>query len=275
MVVDWFTVAAQIVNFLILVWLLKRFLYQPILHAIDAREQRIAASLADAAAKEVEARTERDTFQRKNEAFDQQRAALLSQATDAARDERQRLLDEARLAADTLRGKRQEALQREHQRLSNEIAHRTRTEVFAIARQALTDLAGTSLEERMSAVFADRLRALDAEARQSLATSLQASTRTVRVRSAFELTETQRTMIQTALNETLGMDIQVRFDIAPEVISGIELATNGQKVAWSIADYLASLEHSVGELLEKRPEPEAKAGSRLESGAVVSPGERQ
>lgn len=130
----------QIVNFLILVWLLKRFLYQPILHAIDAREQRIAASLADAAAKEVEARTERDTFQRKNEAFDQQRAALLSQATDAARDERQRLLDEARLAADTLRGKRQEALQREHQRLSNEIAHRTRTEVFAIARQALTDL---------------------------------------------------------------------------------------------------------------------------------------
>ena len=61
MLVDWFTVAAQVVNFVILVWLLKRFLYQPILHAIDAREQRIALSLADAAAKEAEARTRRST----------------------------------------------------------------------------------------------------------------------------------------------------------------------------------------------------------------------
>jgi F-type H+-transporting ATPase subunit b len=51
MLIDWFTVGAQVLNFLILVWLMKRFLYQPILDAIDAREQRIAAELANAAAK--------------------------------------------------------------------------------------------------------------------------------------------------------------------------------------------------------------------------------
>ena len=275
MLVDWFTVGAQALNFLILVWLLKRFLYQPILDAIDAREQRIALSLADAAAKEAEARTERDAFRRKNEAFDQQRAARLSQAIDEAKTERQRLLDEARQAADVLRAKRQEALQREQQSLYDEIARRTRAEVFAIARKALTDLAGTSLEERMSEVFADRLRALDDEARQGLASSLKTSTHPVRVRSAFELTSEQRAAIQTALNETLAADIQVRFDTAPDVISGIELTTNGQKVAWSIADYLASLENSVGELLEKRSEPEAKAGSRPESGPAASPVETQ
>jgi len=275
MLVDWFTVAAQVVNFVILVWLLKRFLYQPILHAIDAREQRIALSLADAAAKEAEARTERDAFRSKNEAFDQQRAARLSQAIDEAKAERQRLLDEARQAADVLRAKRHEALQREQQSLYDEIARRTRAEVFAIARKVLTDLAGTSLEERMSEVFADRLRALDDEARQGLARSLKTLTHPVRVRSAFELTSEQRAAIRTALNETLAADIQVRFDTAPDVISGIELTTDGQKVAWSIADYLASLENSVGELLEKRSEPETKAGSRPESGPVASPGEAQ
>ena len=42
MLIDWFTVGAQALNFLILVWLMKRFLYKPILHAIDAREKRIA-----------------------------------------------------------------------------------------------------------------------------------------------------------------------------------------------------------------------------------------
>ena len=51
MLIDWFTVGAQAVNFLILVWLLRQFLYKPILNAIDAREKRIASELADANAK--------------------------------------------------------------------------------------------------------------------------------------------------------------------------------------------------------------------------------
>ena len=48
MLIDWFTVGAQALNFLILVWLMKRFLYKPILRAIDEREKRIASELADA-----------------------------------------------------------------------------------------------------------------------------------------------------------------------------------------------------------------------------------
>ena len=67
MLIDWFTVGAQALNFLILVWLMKRFLYKPILHAIDAREKRITAELADADAKKADAQQERDEFQHKNE----------------------------------------------------------------------------------------------------------------------------------------------------------------------------------------------------------------
>ena len=137
MLIDWFTVGAQALNFLILVWLLKRFLYKPILDAIDAREKRIAAELADADAKKAEAKKERDEFQHKNEEFDQQRAALLSKATDEANAERQRLLDEARQAADALSAKRQEALRNDAAHLNQAISRRTQQEVFAIARKAL------------------------------------------------------------------------------------------------------------------------------------------
>src|SRR5271169_3550305 len=98
MLIDWFTVGAQALNFIILVWLLKRYLYKPILDAIDAREKRIAAQLADADKKKADAQVERDEYQRKNEVFDQQRAALMSQATDEAKAERQNLLDDARKA---------------------------------------------------------------------------------------------------------------------------------------------------------------------------------
>ena len=153
MPIDWFTVIAQAVNFLILVWLLKRFLYKPILHAIDEREKGIATQLAAAEAKKAEAQKERDDFLHKDEAFDHERAALLKKATDVAATERQRLLDEARKDSDTLRVKRQEALRNEQRNLSQEIIRWTQKQVFAIARKTLADLATTSIEERMGEVF--------------------------------------------------------------------------------------------------------------------------
>ncbi len=265
MLIDWFTVSAQVVNFLILVWLMKRFLYKPILHAIDAREQRIAKELADADTTKTEAEKEREKFQKKNEEFDQQRDELLSKVKDEAKAVRQRLLDEARQAADALRAKRQDALKREQQSLNDEITRRTQEEVFAIARKTLTDLAGTTLEERMSEVFRRRLRELNDVAKEGLAKALKTSSDPALVRSAFELPAEQRASIQHALNETLSADIQVRFETAPDVISGIELTAKGRKVAWSIVDYLASLEKSVGELLKEQSKPQAKPEAKPEA----------
>ena len=265
MLIDWFTIIAQVVNFLILVWLLKRLLYKPILHAIDERERRIAKELADAESTKSEAVKEREKFHKKNEEFDRHRDELLSKAKGEVKEERQRLLDEARQAADALRAKGQDALKREQQGLNDEITRRTRSEVFAIARKTLTDLAGTTLEERMSEAFRRRLGELNNDAKQGFAKVLKTSSDPALVRSAFELPSEQRAAIQHALNETFSTEIQVRFEAAPEVISGIELTANGRKVAWSIADYLASLEKSVDELLKEKDKPQAKTEARPEA----------
>jgi F-type H+-transporting ATPase subunit b len=249
MLIDWFTVGAQALNFIILVWLLKRYLYKPILDAIDAREKRIAAELADADKKKAEAQRERDEFQRKSEAFDQQRAALLSKTTDEAKAERQRLFDDARKASDALNARHQESLQSDALGLNQAIRRRTQQEVFAIARKALTELAGANLEERMSEVFSQRLRKIDGKAKESLGAALRTATAPVLVRSAFDLPESQRAVVQKALNETFSLDVHIRFETLPDLISGIELSANGQKIGWSIAEYLASLEKGIGELL--------------------------
>ena len=281
MLIDWFTVGAQALNFIILVWLLKRFLYKPILDAVEAREKRIAAELADADAKKAEAQKERDEFQHKNEQFDQQRAALLSKATDEAKAERQRLIEEARKAADALSAKRQETLRTDAHNLNQAIRRRTQQEVFAIARKALTDLATASLEERMGEVFMRRLRTMDGKLKEGLAEALKTASEPALVRSAFDLPAEQRAAIQKALNETFSTEVQVRFETAPDLVSGIELTTSGQKVAWSIADYLASLEKGVGELLKEKdkpepktaPEPKAKAAPKTKAKTASKPEE--
>ena len=262
MLIDWFTVGAQALNFIILVWLLKRFLYKPILNAVDDREKRIAAELADADARKTEAQRERDEFQRKSKEFDQQRAALLTKATDEAKAERERLLDDARKAADALSAKRQEALRADAQNLNRGIRRLTQQEVFAIARKALRDLAATNLEERMCEVFTRRIRTIDGKAKESLGEVLKTVPEPALLRSAFDLPAAQRAAIQKALNETFSADVHVRFETAPDLVSGVELSTNGLKIAWSIADYLSSLEKGVGELLKERDKPEPKPATK-------------
>ncbi|MBS0476607.1 MAG: F0F1 ATP synthase subunit B, partial [Proteobacteria bacterium] len=230
MLIDWFTVGAQVVNFLILVWLLKRFLYRPILDAIDAREQRIARELAEADAKKAEAAEERADFERKNAAFDKEKASLLAQAVAAANAERQRLLDAARQHAAELSARRQETLLREAQDLNHEIGRRAQQEVFAIARKALGDLADATLEERMVGVFIHRLQALSADERQKLAAALQAAARPMVVRTTFELAQPEQTSAAEAIKALLGNGTEIRFETAPDLVSGIELSSDGQKV---------------------------------------------
>ncbi len=249
MLIDWFTVGAQALNFIVLVWLLKRFLYQPILDAVDAREKKIAAELADAEAKKAEAKRERDEFLRKNEEFGKECAARLVTAAEEAKEEGRRLREAARTAAELEATKRQEGLRSEAEGLKRIISQRTQSEVFAIAHKALAELATTSLEERMSDVFCRRLRLLEGKAKEDFGSALKAAGTPSVLRSAFDLSPARCTALQTALNETFSAEVRVRFETAPDLVAGIELVTDGYKLSWSIADYLVSMERGVGEIL--------------------------
>lgn len=259
MLINWFTVGAQVLNFLILVWLMKRFLYQPILNAIDEREKRIAAELADAAKKQAGALRERDQFIRKNREFEQQRAERLERVATEASAERQRRLEEAKRAADTLSAQRQQALQREQHNLNEALVRHTREEVFAIVRKTLADLADISLEQRMAGVLVQRLQALSSEQRTQLAQKLDFDN--VLIRSTFALPMAQQREIQTVLSELFSADIQPTFETASQLISGIELAANGCKVAWSIDEYLKVMEKHIDERLTKSSPAETEASS--------------
>jgi F-type H+-transporting ATPase subunit b len=259
MLIDWFTVGAQALNFLILVWLLKRFLYKPVLDAIDAREKRIQLELGAAAAKQTEAQAQSDEFRNKNKAFDEQRVALLAKVAAQSNADRERLLGEVRKEADDLRTAYANAMRADQARLGRQITQLAKNEVFGIARKALTDLATAKLEGCMAEEFVRRIRTLDAKAKDLLAVALAASSEPAVLRSSFDLPAQPRAAIQTALNETFAADIRMRFDTAPDIICGIELSASGQKLAWSIADYLEVLERKAGALIdtEMKPAPDA------------------
>jgi F-type H+-transporting ATPase subunit b len=266
MLIDWFTVAAQTINFLVLVWLLKRYLYRPVLAAIDARESKIAAELKDAAAKRAEAQAERDDFWSKGEALQRQSEELLRKATDEADAERRRLLDIARKDSDALRTKLNDAVQGERVELNREIVTRTQQEVFAVARKTLADLAGAALEDRIAEVFIRRLQDMH-EKESGQPAAPRAACAAALVRSAFELPSPRRAAIEGAVRAWLGADTTLTFETVPDLISGIELTTGGSKIAWSISDYLVSLDQNVTMILEPKADAKPPAASEVQHAA--------
>lgn len=228
--VDWFTTAAQVINFLVLMWLLKRFLYKPILNAISAREKHIADQLANAAQKEAEAQKEQDIFKQKIDTFDKEKAQLMVDAKATAHELSETLLKEVKDEADAVRLKRKEALQTEIEDLSEDILKQTKEQVFATAAKILSDLADSSLEERMFTVFITRLQNMSKKDKSAL------SSDTAVIASAFKLSQAQ----QKILKDELKIDT-LKFKIVPDLLSGIEISVNGHKLAWSITDYLATL----------------------------------
>jgi len=241
MLIDWFTVAAQAVNFLILVWLLKRLLYRPVLAAIEAREKKIATQLQGAAQSEAQARAERDDFQRRSEALERERAAILHSANTEAAAQRQVLLEAARRDSQALRARLLEVVGKEREELGRQLVTRTQVEVLALTRKALMDLADVSLEERMVAAFIANLRRLPTESHSRV----EPASRAAVVRSAFDLSLPQRAAIAAAVSESLGADVAIRYERSPELVCGIDLSVSGMKLAWSVADYLSSVAERV------------------------------
>jgi F-type H+-transporting ATPase subunit b len=241
MLIDWFTVIAQVINFLVLVWLLKRFLYKPVLKAIAQREKGIADQVRDAAGKEAEAQKAKDEYRLLNEQFNREKEALLVAAVSEAAAERMRLLEEGRKESDQLRARLADNMEKDQNRLKGEFARRAGMEVFDITRKLLTDLADTTLETEMVRVFIRRLQELTEEQTRLWQSALHATTDAGLVRTAFDLSPADRQALEKAWNKKFAADRPLAFEQRPDLVSGIELAVDGYKLSWSISDYLASM----------------------------------
>lgn len=257
MKINWFTVIAQIVNFLILIWLLKKFLYKPVLNAIDEREKRVASQLNEAEAKKVEAKKESDEFRLKNEAFDAGKKDQMDKVVAETEEKRKALLEDARKEAEAFRLQQEKTSKEVQDNLNAEMAQRMQKEVFAMTRKTLTDLASVSLDEQSVNVFIKRLNELKDEEKNQFLEAFKPATTPVLIQSNYELPAKQQAEIKKAFDHLFGTETQFEFKVTPELISGIDLTSNGYKLAWSVSEYLNSLEKSMAEIIKA----EKKAGT--------------
>ena len=239
--IDWFVLFAQIVNFLILLALLKRFLYGRIIGAMDAREAKIAATFAEAEQAREKAREDAATYAQCLRDQERTSTELTNRARADADAYRRELMDQVRTEIDLIQTRWVETLCSERANLFHELRRLTGVEVYAIARQVLNELADVALEERIAQVLAVRIETLDREERDKIL-SLTAAGKPIRILSAFSLSPEARTRLDQAIHRSLGLNLDGAYETNDDVLSGCELMIDGYKVAWSVKDYLGTLE---------------------------------
>ena len=248
---DWFTLIAQVVNFLVLVWLLKHFLYGRIVRAMNEREAKINGRLEEAARKRASAEQEAELFRTKNRELEEHRDQMMVRAKEDAESHRRTLMDEARQATETAQIQWLDTLKRERQELLQDFRERLGQEVFMLARQGLKELANADLEEQIVKVFVKRLQTMDPVEREAIVASLRDSDRRVEIRTAFQVFPEARESLSRSLRQQLDDSVDVRFSTVPELICGIELWAHSHRFMWNLDSYLEGLEARVFEALDE------------------------
>lgn len=249
MQVDWFTVVAQIINFLVLVGLLKHFLYGPIIRAMDEREKRIAHRLHEAEEREKRAEEEAQSHRKAREELERKRSEMLEQAKQEAEQKRRKLIGSARQEVDEMQSRWRESLRQEHDSFLGEMRDQAARQVCAITRRVMRDLGDERLEARIVEVFLDRLGEMDDDARKQMGDAVRSSSDSLTVVSSFELPDEERGKVTEALKACFSGSLRPNFTTSEDLICGIELRAGGRKIAWSVNEYLDALRDSLSQAL--------------------------
>ncbi|MGF1540466.1 MAG: F0F1 ATP synthase subunit B [Pleurocapsa sp.] len=245
MLIDWFTVFAQIINFLILIFLLHRFLYKPIVKTIKSRQQEIEHRWQEAEKKKEAAQAEAASYRQKQQELEVKKQEFLDRAQEQGEEKYHQLLQQARQEVEQKQVDWENALAQQQEQFLENLQQKIAEQVYQIACQALQELADISLEQQAIATFIHRLETLDEEKQQSLSESLSKSNNGIVIRSSFELSADTRQKILDSLHcKQIYPGNNLQFTTTPDLICGIELQASDYKVAWNLKSYLQSLEEN-------------------------------
>ena len=250
--VDWFTIIAQIINFLILVALLKRFLYRPIMRAMDQREARIASRLAAAAETAADAEQQQARYEGLLHELAENREEMLARTRSEVAELRQELLEKIRDEVDRTRAQWQESFHRERETFLHALRHYVCKEVFVVVRKVASEMSDSHLQERMAICLERRMLSLDDAEREKLAEHFFSSRHEIIVKSALEMNpEARRSVFRTLtmLGVVPDRSEEVLFELDPSLVCGIEIHSGGRSLAWNMEEYLDEMEQRLLEAI--------------------------
>lgn len=254
MLIDWFTVIAQIVNFLILLVLLKYLLYDRVLSAVDRREQRISEHMEEARKNREQAETRMQEVREKEQGLEKRRDEVLREAEQEADKHRQELEQEAQDAVARKRSEWLNRLEGQQESLADTLAEEAWTGAFRLSKMAMQRLADQQIGNGMVRAFIRELHDLDDQAVEDFIAGVDKAEGQVVIVTTESLPEEERESFIEALQQRIGRESDIEWRTDDSIGLGIEVRAGGRVLPWNMEAWLEELREDAREAVARRLE---------------------
>jgi len=220
---DWTTFVLEIINFVVLVWILQRFLYRPVMNVVAKRRAAISQSLQEAQTTQEQAEALKAQYENRLADWQQERETARQQLRDEIEEQRQKLMAQLETELAEQRRKEQVLAERRDETLLHEARNQAQTLSEQFATKLLTRLAGPAVEGQLLEVLMEDLEHLPEAQRKTLAAAHHDTQAPVQVISAFPLNDEQRRRLNAALQKALATPLNCEFREDPAVLAGVSI----------------------------------------------------
>ena len=238
MELSWSTFLLEIINFLVLVWILKRFLYKPVLDVIARRRAGIDDRLAEAQRLHDEADTLKAEYENRLADWDHERQQARDALAQEFNEERARQMEVLQTTLAQEREKVQVAESRRRAKAAQEIEHRALQQSAQFAARLFTHAAGPELEARLFDLLVDNLSSLSSDHIAVLSTQWGEPPEVITVTSAYPFAEDRRQQLEKTLTEVTGLSVPVNYEQTPDLLAGLRITIGAWVLHANVRDEL-------------------------------------
>lgn len=237
--INWVTFFAQIVNLFVLVWLLKKFLYRPILNAVDKRQAEIIGRVDKARQEQALAEEEHNKLLQKQADFNAQKQKLYDDTTQEIEAYKNRQLVEIETEKQKLRAKMQHDLIRENETLQLEIRNLLADNFITLSRKILSELSASTPLHQIIDLFKKKVSALPKNQKEKIK-KFYLKQSIIRIISSDDLSEDMKEKMREFLKSELDFkeNLKIQFEKDSSLILGIEMVVGDVSLEWNLKNYL-------------------------------------
>jgi len=238
MTINWWTLALQAINFLVLVWLLWRFLYRPVREVIEKRKALSEEAFAKAAAKEADVDAMKQRIEAERAAMAQERQEMLKSTNAELAAERERTLAQTREEAKKLLDAAKETIAKERQAALGELQAQAGQLSIDLASKLLSEIDANALAAACLEKLEARLRAMPADELETLKRDLAPAAGRMVVVTSVPVPEPDQVRWRERFAAFLGPADKIDFAADAAIVGGAELRLPHTRLKFTWADQL-------------------------------------
>ncbi len=223
MTFDWWTLTLQTINFLVLVWLLRRFLYKPVADIIEKRRKQADELSREAAQKKAEAEAARLDYEHRVADLAKERQQVLDEAHRQITEDRRAALEEARSEAGNMIDGARESIEKEKAAALKAMRHQIVDLAGAMAAKLLGQAAPRVPNDVFLEAACEKIGALPKKEQDRLRRALAGDGGGVTVVTAQPLSRADKAKWREQLGAALGESTRTAFKCDAGLIGGAEL----------------------------------------------------